>query len=300
MRLNQIRDFLEVVESGSLRAAAGKIGISQPAITKSIRQLEQELHAQLLHRNARGAAMTPAGQVFLERARVIQSELRKAQEQLALLRGGAEGSVAFGAAPITCMLVVPDAMLQFRRNRPGASVRIIEGVNRVLLPLVRDETLDFAISQNPNTKLDAGLRFKPLFRPKLNVVGRRGHPLGSAKSLRQLADASWLMFYPPGTGAMLETAFAGLGLPLPRAIVHCESYATALSLIAKTDILGLMSPQIASEGWGQRQLQKIEVEEEIPSPLVGLYTRADTPLTPTAASLVQAVTATARQLARRG
>ena len=93
MRLNQIRDFLAIVESGSLRAAAGKIGISQPAITKSIRQLEEELHVQLLQRNARGAAITRAGKTFLARARVVQAELRKAEDDLAALRGGRERRV---------------------------------------------------------------------------------------------------------------------------------------------------------------------------------------------------------------
>jgi LysR family transcriptional regulator of abg operon len=272
--------------------------VSQPAITKSIRQLEQELHIQLLQRNARGAAITPAGKAFLESARVIRSELRKAQDRLSLLRGGAEGSVAFGAAPITCMLVVPGAMLQFQRSRPGASVRIIEGVNGVLLPLVRDETLDFAISQTPSGKLDGALKFRPLFRPKLVVVGRRGHPLRGAKSLGALAGATWVMFYPPGSGAMLEKAFGNAGLPLPRSIVHCESYATALSLIGKTDILGLLNPRLAGEAWGPDELQSIDVAEEIPSPLIGLYTRADTPFTPAAATMVQAVTALARRLAR--
>ena len=78
MRLNQIRDFVEVAKSGSLRAAARAVRVSQPAITKSIRQLESELGVQLLQRNARGAATTPAGKAFLARARVVQAELRKA------------------------------------------------------------------------------------------------------------------------------------------------------------------------------------------------------------------------------
>lgn len=300
MRLNQLRDFIAVVETGSLRSAAAKVGVSQPAITKSIRQLEEELHAQLLQRNARGAAVTRAGKAFLARARVIQTELRKAGDDLQQLRGGERGSVAFGIAPAATMLVVPDVVLQFRRGYPAADMRIIEGANSQLLPLVRDETLDFCVSQRPSPGTDSTLRFRPLFRPKLAVVARRGHPLRGAKSLRDLAAASWLMFYPPGAGGMLENAMSGIGLPLPRPIVHCESYAAALSLIAKTDVLGLLLPQIAGEAWLQRYLQIIEVEESIPAPLLGLYTRTDTPLTPAAAAMAQAVTAVARRLAREG
>jgi LysR family transcriptional regulator, regulator of abg operon len=298
VRLNQIRDFVAIADTGSLRAAARSVGVSQPAITKSLRLLEQELHVQLLERNARGAALTRAGKVFLARARVIQTELRKSEEDLQLLRGGPEGSVAFGIGPALCMLILPDAMLQFRRSHPAARVRIVEGVGTALLPLVRDETLDFIVSMSPNGKLDAGLKFKPLFRPELAVVGRCGHPLRNARSLRELANASWLMFLPPGTGAMLEKAFAAVGLPLPRAIVHCESYASALALIAKTDVLGLLNPQSTTHTWGKHYLHKFEIEEAIPAPLVGIYTRADTPLTPAAAAMAQGVTATARRLAR--
>jgi DNA-binding transcriptional LysR family regulator len=298
MRLSQIRDFIAVVEAGSLRAAAGKVGVSQPAVSKSIRQLEQELQVQLLQRNTRGAAVTRAGRAFLSRARVIQAELRKAEDDLHALRGGGEGSVAFGIAPAACMLVVPDALLQLRRSLPGAEVRIVEGASSALVMLVRDETLDFFVGQSPKAQLDGALQFRPLFRPQLAVVGRRGHPLRAARSLRELAGASWLMFYPRGTGAMLEKMFDAAGLPLPNPVIHCESYATALSLVSKTDVIALLSPQMVTEPWGQRYLQVIDIQEKIPAPLLGLYTRADAPLTPAAAAMAQAITAVARRLAR--
>ncbi|HEX2197553.1 MAG TPA: LysR substrate-binding domain-containing protein [Burkholderiales bacterium] len=291
MRIAQLRDFIATVEHGSLRAAARAIGVSQPAITKSIRQLENELHAQLLQRNARGASLTPAGKAFLARARVIQAELRKAEEDLQRLSGGRQGAVAFGVAPAACMLLVPEAMLAFRRDHAKARVRIVEGVNPALLPLVREETLDFSIGQGPAGRLDGALRFKPLFRPRLAIVGRRGHPLRAAKSLRELAGASWLMFYPTGSGATLERAFTTAGLALPEAIVQCESYAAALALLAKTDVLGLLIPQVTSDLLRPRHLQVIEIDEDMPAPLIGLYTRADAPLTPAAAALAQAVTA---------
>lgn len=298
MRLAQIGHFVAVAGTGSLRAAARKIGVSQPALSKSIRQLENELQVQLFQRNARGAAVTAAGKAFLARARVIQSELRKAEDDFQLLRGGRQGGLAFGIAPAACMLLVPDAMLQFRQQYAAANVRIVEGVNSALLPLVRDETLDFSIGQSPAGRPDGGLKFKPLFRPQLAVVGRRGHPLRAARSLRELAGAAWLMFYPVGSGATLEKAFAAAGLRLPQAIVQCESYAAALALLAKTDLLGLLIPNIATETF-QRHLQVIAIEDPVPAPLVGLYMRSDAPLTPAARAMAEAVTATAQRLARQ-
>jgi DNA-binding transcriptional LysR family regulator len=295
MRLSQIHHFVAVVQTGSLRAAAQALGVSQPAITKSIRRLEEALHVRLLQRNARGAALTPAGRAFLARARVIQGELRKAEEDLESLRGGARGTVGFGVAPAACMLIVPDAMLQFRRRHPRAAVRIVEGVNSALLPQVRDETLDFSVGQSSGRELDAALRFRPLFRLALAVVGRQGHPLRSAGSLSGLTDAPWLVFYPVGTGALAK-AFKDAGAALPSAVVQCESYASALALLAKTDTLGLIAPQMLTEPYAQRYLQRIAVREALPAPVIGLYLRADAPLTPAASAMAQAVTATARRL----
>jgi len=298
VRLNQIRDFVAVAEAGSLRAAARVLGISQPAITKSIRQLEQELRVQLLQRTTRGVAPTRAGKTFLARARAVRSELRKAEDDLESLRGGAEGSVAFGIAPAACMLIVPDAVAQFRRNFPQARIRIVEGVNTALLPLVRDETLDFTIGQKPTGKLDAALRFRPLFTPRLVVAARADHPLSQARSLRELADAQWLMFYAPGTGAMLEQLFRESDAELPRNVIRCESYAVALALLAKTDTIGLVLPQLMAEPYAQKFLKQIQIAEEIPAPVIGLYARADAPFTRSAAAMAQAVTAVARRLAR--
>ena len=297
MRLNQIRDFVAVADCGSLRAAARSLGISQPAITKSIRKLESELQVQLLQRTTRGVVATRAGKAFLARARAVRAELRRAEDDLESLRGGSEGSVAFGIAPAACMLIVPDAMLQFRRLHPQARVRIVEGVNTALLPLVHDETLDFTIGQKSAARLGSALRFRPLFRPQLVVAARAGHPLAQSRTLRDLANAQWLMFYAPGTGAMLEKVFQGLGVPLPTNLVQCESYAVALALLAKTDTLGLVIPQLMAEPYAQKFLRRIELAESIPAPVIGMYARADAPLTRAAAAMAQAVTTVARRLA---
>jgi DNA-binding transcriptional LysR family regulator len=297
MQLSQLRALLAVVRSGSLRSASRALGVSQPAVTKSLRQLEQELHVRLLQRSARGASLTPAGKAFAARAKAIEAELRKAEEDLEAFRGGREGSVAFGIAPAACMLLVPDAVQHFRRRHPHATVRIVEGVNTELLPLVRDESLDFTVGQS-SLHPDSALRFRPLFKPQLIVAARHGHPLGGARSLRELLEAQWIMFYRMGTGAILEKMFQAAGLPLPRGVVHCESYAAALALLVKSDALALVIPQMLGERFGQQHLREIRIAEKVEAPLIGMYSRADAPFTPAAATMAQAVTATARRLAK--
>jgi len=298
MRLNQIRDLIAVSEAGSLRAAARRIGISQPAMSKSLAELEREFQAQLLTRTSRGVTLTAAGRAFVARARVVQGELRKVREDLAALSGGTEGTVAFGIGPALGLPLVPGAMVRFRAERPGARVRIREGMRNALLPLVRDETLDFAVTELAEAT-EPGTHYRPLFRLELGVAARKGHPLARATSLADLAQAPWLFFYPPGSGGALERAFGAAGLSSPNALVHCESYITALTLIAQTDLLGLVPPEIIEDPIAHRHIQRIPVRESIPRPRIGIFTRADTPLSPTAALMVQALIGVARSRVRR-
>jgi LysR family transcriptional regulator, regulator of abg operon len=298
LRLSQVRDFVAAVDHGSLRAAARRVGMSQPAMSKSLRQLEEELHTRLLVRSARGVALTPAGRAFLARARVIQAELRRVDEDLNALRGAGGGSVAIGIAP-PLSLFMPEAMARFRQKYPAAQVRIVEGVRAALLPAVRDETLDFSVGQNAGGAPESGLRFKPLLRPQLVVAGRKGHPLAHARTLRELAGASWLVFNPLGAGGMLERAFAGAGIAAPKALVLCESYATALALLAQSDVLGLLFDRLFAEPLASRFLHRFALEETIAAPSLGMFLRADTPLAPAAAAMAQALSVTMRSLVRR-
>ena len=302
MRLSQIRDFISIVEAGSIRAAARSRGVSQPTMTKSMRRLEEELRVRLVQRTTQGIVPTPAGRAFLARARAVQAELRKADEELAQLAGERGGTAAFGVSA-TAALLVPDALARFRRQHPGAYVRIVEGAVQALLPLLRDETLDFVLGPKvPGTgKTDPQFKSRPLFRLPLVVAGRRGHPLRAARSLRELADAPWLLFSASGwPGAMLERAFTAAGLPRPRSLVQCESYAAAIQLLAGTDTLGLVPPQQLADPVGGALLQEIAVADPLPSVAFVMFMRADVPLTPVAAAMAASITAVARQLARAG
>src|SRR5262245_30694740 len=176
-------------------------------MTKSIRKLEDELHVQLVQRTTRGVVPTRAGKAYLARARVIRAEARKAEEELTQIAGGPGGGMAFGVSSPISILVLPDAVARFHRQHPAAPVRVLGGPPNALLPLVRDETLDFSLGSRLRKELDAGIRFRPLLRTHLVIAGRRGHPLRGVRSLPELACAPWLVFVPTGSGGLIQGAF---------------------------------------------------------------------------------------------
>lgn len=299
MRLSQIRDFLAVVESGSIRAGARSLEVAQPTITKSIRSLEAELHAQLLQRTAHGVVLTAAGRAFFERARMAQAELRKAEEEVAQVAGAGEGSVALGVGPSTGALILADALTRFREQFPRTRIRVVEALGHALWPLVRDGTLDLAVTLKPDPKREPALAFRPLFRMDFAVVARRGHPLRNARSLAQLVDADWLTLLPPPTsGAPLDRIFAAAGLPGPRSVIECDSHTSMVTLLTKTDMLGTISRRLLATPLVRDALEVIAVAEPLPSLSVGISTRHDPPPTRVAAAMARAVTTAARNCVR--
>lgn len=300
MRLNGIRNLVAVVESGSIRAAARKLGVSQPAITKSVRSLETELHLQLLKRTPQGVVPTPAGRALLVRARAIQAELRKAQEEMSLLAGRDAGSVTFGVGPMAAVFILPEAIREFRQQFPNAHVRIVEGFAPALISQMRDESLDFALGPRFDTSLGPSIKFRPLLRLQFGVVARKGHPLAGAHSLAELREADWLSVEGIGMpGGLLNRTFGGAGLPLPRQAVQCDSINTMVSVLSKTDMLGVLGTRVLAIPSVRELLVCIKVRDAMPSGTIGMFMRADPPLTRVAAAMAKTVTAVARRLARQ-
>src|SRR3954467_10690666 len=98
MRLNHLRDFVDIVEAGSIRAAARRRGISQPVLTKGLQLLESDVGARLLLRTAQGVLLTPSGRALLVRARAAQAQLAKGMEEIGEIAGKRAGAVSFGAS----------------------------------------------------------------------------------------------------------------------------------------------------------------------------------------------------------
>ncbi len=296
MRVSQFKDFLSILEAGSVRGASRRLSVSQPALTKSLRQLELELGVKLFQRTPTGVIPTRFGRAFSVRARTICAELRKTQEELGKLAGDKRGSVALGVGTVVTVLIVPHALREFRTEFPGARVRIMEGLPHALLPLVRDETLDLVVGARPSGPLDAAFRFRPLFRSPRAIVARKGHPQANVKSIADLAGADWLGLPPFGHWSEMQAPLTPPILRNARQMIECDSYNSVVALLANTDMVAILSRRLLSESYAREYLQEIKVRESLPSFSVGIFSRADTPLTPAASAMANALTTAAQHL----
>ena len=287
MKLHHLRDVVAIAERGGLRAASRHLNLAQPALTRSLAELERELGSPLFDRHARGMALTVAGKAFVQRATAILHEMRRARDEVDQLDGGTQGSVVIALSIAAHMALLPGAIGPFRTRFPGAQLRIIEGIYPTLEPGLRDGSIDFYIGPAPAHALPADLTQKALFDNTRIVLGRRGHPLATATSLAGLADAEWAttsitLHADEEFGAL----FRAHGLTPPRLVLQSQSALTLLVTLANTDLLAMVPVQWLAFTPTAKILQAIRVKEVLPAPAIVLIRRAGLPLTPAATCLV--------------
>jgi LysR family transcriptional regulator, regulator of abg operon len=280
MKLTSLRALVAAVEDGSLRAASRRLGVTQPALTKLIRELERELATTLLVRASTGVIATAQGMVLVERAIAAERELSHAVEQIRQLGGRMSGVLTIGAVPLAVMLLVPETLRTFGEEFPGIQMRILEELYIAQLTRLRKGEVDIALGPRPEGLAPGEFVIESLMPASMVIVVAKGNPLARARSLAELAGAPWVY-----TGASPEAGYARVlfernGLRPPPAAALVNSTLGLLAIIAGGSCVGLLPQQIAMHPFAQQHLSIVPVTEgPLELELVALV-RADTALMP--------------------
>lgn len=288
MRLPTLQALVLIEELGSIRAAAQSMSLTQPALTAAIQQLEAELKAPLLVRSKKGVTFTHFGQAFLRHAKLMVAQSRRAQDEMAQLRGHWEGSIKMAVSPAIGLGLLPQALRQFTLQHPEVKVHCRDGLYPSIAPVIRDGTLDFALTPVHRVDLESDLVAEPLYSSQVVIVSGVSHPLSRAVRLAQLQDCAWVLSSPSrGPGAVIEEAFQTHGLGMPRVRMLCESFLALPAVVAASDQWMTTMPRILFENSPFKdQLCIVPIEDVLPSPLICTVRRHDLPLTPAAMQLV--------------
>ncbi|MDB5930478.1 MAG: LysR family transcriptional regulator [Polaromonas sp.] len=283
MKLNQMRDMVAVVERGSLRAAARHLEVAQPALTRSIGALEKELGVTLFERQARGMVLTAAGRMFHRRASAVVNEVRRAQEDFDQTEGEMRGTLTVGLSIMPHMGMLPSALPLFRRRYPRVRLKIIEGLYPAMEAGLLDGSIDFYLGASPRGQPADGLVAQLLFQNTRTVMGRKGHPMAGARSIKELGGAEWatttLDF---NAGVDLNALFARYQMPSPVIMLQAQSALTVIVALSNCDLLAILPVQWNEFALTRDVLQVIDIQEKLPAPDIVLIRRPDLPLTPAA------------------
>lgn len=240
---DRVADYLiTVAREGSLRAAAERLGVTQPSLTKAMRRLEDEVGAKLLDRTARGVTLTVYGETVLRHAHAITASVREAHEEVAALKQGLGGRVRIGAGPSWQRSVLPEAIKAFREDWPRVHLEIAGGMDDQLKARLRAGELDLVLAAMPApAPVEPDLMGRALIDDEYGIIARAAHPLAGNPgpiALSELLGQPWIL---PSRRSMLVLRLAAIfqanGLPPPEPIVESDINPLKLRLMQEADYL---------------------------------------------------------------
>ncbi|MGB3753286.1 MAG: LysR family transcriptional regulator [Parerythrobacter sp.] len=199
MELRQIKYFLEIVRCASFGKAAEHLNVTQPALSKSIRNLEQSLDVMLLERHPVGVVPTEYGRIFVEYASLITGEIDRAVAEIQQMKGAGKGFVRVGAGATMMQYVIPQAVRAFMAQDDSAVVTFRQGLRDELIASLRRGEIDIVIGSIGGLSHDDDLRQEIALHDEIVVVANRDHPLAQQPrvDIESFGDYKWVL--PDGT-----------------------------------------------------------------------------------------------------
>lgn len=230
--LRQFAAFVRVARLGSFARAAEMLGLSQPALSQSVAQMEQQLGAKLFRRTTRALSLTEEGMLLLPRAEAI---LDSVEDAVALVREQSRQNrtrISLGTLPSLAPVFLPEILGKFRARHPAVRVAVTDGTTEVLYAGVESGQIDLAIGSRLHGH--PGVSFRPVLRERFALVLPRVHPLARNASVTwaEALRHDFIAFPPSSAGhAAMAEALAGMGLALNPVMTFAQSI-TALNMVA--------------------------------------------------------------------
>ncbi|HEX5080225.1 MAG TPA: LysR family transcriptional regulator [Geminicoccaceae bacterium] len=299
MELRQIHYFLAVVKHRNLGRAAQELNIAQPALSKSIRRLEQQLQVKLIERHPRGVEPTAFGKALAAHAELIAVEVGHAMNTICALRQSRRGHVTVGAAPGSSTDLLPRATSALLRKNPDLRITVIGGLSDTLLDSLSQGALDFMISGLSGVAPAANLMHERLFTDRVTVVARAGHPLAGQARLDpdHLVGQKWVLPNPNVlTRQQLEAFFRTQNLAPPDVVIETNSVSHIMAVLRYSDLLSFMPQPLIEFSGGAGDLVPLDLPEAVWHRPVGLSYRRRGFMSPASKALIEELRRTAREI----
>ncbi len=303
LKLRHLKVVLAIAEHRSLSRASYALGISQPALTKTLHDAEEAIGTRLFDRLPRGVIPTAFGEVVLVRAQAILSELAQLGEELAEVAGGGAGKIAVGVLPAAGAGLLPGCLTRLRHSHAGLGVRVVEAMTRELLPMLAAGDIDVVLGRLYAPEAPDEFRREPLYQEPIAVLARSGHPV-FAQATPAAADlARFGMALPSSAqrlGRDVEEALMSMGVPLSVTAVRSTSLSLIRELLHQSDVLTVLPPLMLAGDLLRGSVRMVPIDVPTPPRPAGLITLRHRPRTPGTEALAGAVAAEIARLRALG
>ena len=296
LKLSHLRILAALAETGQISLSAAQIGITQPAASRLLAEIEGIVGAPVHSRTGRGVTLTLMGQALAERAQRVQLELREAARELAEIAAGGVGHVRIGSVTGPALDRVLPALRTARVAQPSVTVEVIVATSDILFQHLLAGRIDFAIGRPPVGPGSLLLEHRVIAGEPVSLVIRRGHPLDGHPDLtaKDLLDFDWVM--PAPDSLLSRTVLARLrahGLPPPPQRLSTASFLLTLALLQQSNAIAPLASAVAETFTRapDAPYRILPIELGIVVEPFGLMTRIGMALTPVARSLADGILA---------
>lgn len=289
LKLSHLRLMAVLGESEQLGQAAARLGMTQPAASRLLAEVEQIAKAPVHERTGRGIALTALGRVLARRAQRVTLEMRDAAREMAELVG--VGEVRIGAVTAPALDMVLPALRNARITQPRVRAEVTVAASDILCGQLLAGELDFVLGRISSAYATAELTIRDLATEPISLIVRSGHPLADATEVAPLALMAfdWVM---PADGSPLAGAVQAqlrrLSLPKPNQLLATQSFLLTLALLQQTNAIAPLANAVANQfaTAPDAPYRVIDCALGIEVEPFGLITRRGAALTPAAQGLV--------------
>lgn len=291
IRLRHLHTFVAVAQQGTLGRAAETLNLSQPALSKTLNELEQLTGTRLFERGRLGAQLTVPGEQFLTHAVKVLDALNTAGQALNRKEDASADVVRVGALPTAALGILPAAIGRFHQQQKSTSLQVATMNNTMLLAGLKSGEIDLGIGRMSDLELMGGLNYELLFLESLKLVVRPGHPL-----LQETITLSRVMEWPvvvspkgtvPRQNA--EALLQSQGCKMPAGCIETLSASLSRQLTVDYDYVWFVPSGAVKEDLRQATLVSLPVPTQSAGEPIGILTRVDIPLSTGAQMLIAAI-----------
>ncbi|EKR6123638.1 LysR family transcriptional regulator [Salmonella enterica] len=291
IRLRHLHTFVAVAQQGTLGRAAETLNLSQPALSKTLNELEQLTGTRLFERGRLGAQLTVPGEQFLTHAVKVLDALNTAGQALNRKEDASADVVRVGALPTAALGILPAAIGRFHQQQKSTSLQVATMNNTMLLAGLKSGEIDLGIGRMSDPELMGGLNYELLFLESLKLVVRPGHPL-----LQETITLSRVMEWPvvvspkgtvPRQNA--EALLQSQGCKMTAGCIETLSASLSRQLTVDYDYVWFVPSGAVKEDLRQATLVSLPVPTQSAGEPIGILTRVDIPLSTGAQMLIAAI-----------
>ncbi|MGX5839199.1 pca operon transcription factor PcaQ [Mesorhizobium sp. ArgA1] len=300
IRFRHLQAFLEVARQGSVARAADFLHVSPPAVTKTLRELEEALGIAVVERDGRGIRVTRLGEIFLSHAGTAITALKRGVDSVRQDGAVNRHPIRIGALPTVSAKVMPLAMSLFLAENTGAAIKIVTGENAVLLEQLRVGALDLVVGRLAAPENMTGFFFEHLYSEQVLFVVRAGHPLLQPDQdiFARLDEFPVLM---PTRESVIrpfvDRLFITNGMTAPATEIETVSDSFGRAFMRQSNAVWIISAGVVANELGSGAFVALNVNTEETKGPVGLTMRTDTAPSPAFTILLQTIREAASQRA---